>query len=238
MAIPPTIPTSFVPKQPVNTAARRPKSGSNLFLLISLGIAGISVLAAGGTFGYKLYLENVRTAKAAELEAAEEAINMDTVEDFIRLRNRLVSAQTLLNQHVYLSQFFDVLEANTLQTVRFNSLAISVADDRSAEITMDGVARSFNALAAQSEALATERRIKRAIFSSITVNTNGTVAFKLSAEIDPRLIVSSDSPTPAAAQPTTPNVLPLAPTSPSTSTPATATPKPVAPTPGAAPQIP
>lgn len=238
MAIPPTIPTSFVPKQPVNTGARRAKSGSNLFLLISLGIAGISVLAAGGTFAYKLYLENLRTEKAAALEAAEEAINMDTVEDFIRLRNRLISAQTLLNQHVYLSQFFDVLEANTLQTVRFNSLAVSVADDRSAEITMDGVARSFNALAAQSEALATEKRIKRAIFSSITVNTNGTVAFKLSAEIDPRLIVSSDSPTPAATQPATPNMLPLAPTSPSTSTPAAAPSKPATPTQGAAPQMP
>jgi len=194
----------------VNTAARRPKSGSNLFLLISLGIAGLSVLTAGATFGYKLYLENAHAAKAAELTAAEQAINMDTVEDFIRLRNRLVSAQTLLNQHVLVSQFFDVLESRTLETVRFSSLTLQVADDRSAEITMDGVARSFNALAAQSEALAAERHIKRAIFSGISVNTNGTVSFKLSAEIDPRLILASGAPAPVPQEEgTTPNVLPV-----------------------------
>ena len=217
MAIPPTIPTSFVPKQPVTTGMRRPQSGVNVFLIIAGIVLGVSVLGAGGVFGYKLYLENVRDGKAAELQRAQDAINEDTIEGFVRLRNRLDSASTLLNQHVYTSQFFDVLETRTLQSVRFSSLTLSVLDDRSAEIQMEGVARSFNALAAQSEAFASEKRIKRAIFSSITVNTTGSVSFELTAELDPKLILASDA-TPITPLPesTLPVQVPVAPVSSST----------------------
>lgn len=200
MAIPPTIPTSFVPKQPVSTAARRPQSGLNAFLIIAGVVAGLAVLASGATFGYKTYLENVRTTKSTALETAQKEVNPETVEGFIRLRNRFNSAQTLLDQHVLTSQFFDTIEARTLQTVRFNSLILTVADDRSAEIQMEGVAKSFNALAAQSEAFASEKRIKRAIFSSIAVKENGTVGFKLSAELDPRLVLAGTAPVPPVQQ--------------------------------------
>ncbi|MBU1293077.1 hypothetical protein KJ819_03375 [Patescibacteria group bacterium] len=223
MAIPPTIPTSFVPKQPVTTGMRRPQSGMNAFLIVASIIVGVAVVGAGGTFGYKLYLENVRDAKAAELQRAQDAINEDTIEGFIRLRNRLDSAQTLLNQHVYSSQFFDVLEKHTLQSVRFGSLTLSVLDDRSAEIKMEGVARTFNALAAQSEAFASEKRIKRAIFSSITVNTTGTVSFELTAELDPRLVLAGDAtliePLPESTLPGIDTSVPAATTTPATSSP-------------------
>lgn len=224
MAIPPTIPTSFVPKQPVTTGMRRPQSGVNVFLIIAGIVLGVAALGAGGVFGYKLYLENVRNAKAAELQRAQDAINEDTIEGFVRLRNRLESASTLLNQHVYTSQFFDVLETRTLQSVRFSSLTLSVLDDRSAEIQMEGVARSFNALAAQSEAFASEKRIKRAIFSSITVNTTGSVSFELTAELDPKLVLASDA-TPVTPLPesTLPAQVPVAPVS-SSSTAASTTP--------------
>ncbi|MBU2103669.1 hypothetical protein KKD81_02545 [Patescibacteria group bacterium] len=223
MAIPPTIPTSFVPKQPVSTGMRRPNSGVNIFLIIAGVVVGIVVFGAAATFGYKLYLENVRDAKAAELQSAKDAINEDTIEGFIRLRNRLESASMLLNQHVYTSQFFDVLEERTLQSVRFSSLTLSTLEDRSAEIQMEGVARSFNALAAQSESFANEKRIKRAIFSSITVNTTGSVSFDLTAELDPKLILASEA-TPVQPLPesTLPKAEPLA--QPAATTTATTTP--------------
>jgi hypothetical protein len=226
VAISPTIPTSFVPKQPVSTGVRRPQSGLNAFLIIAGVVAGLAVLAAGATFGYKTYLESVRTSKAEALKAAEQDINLDVVEGFIRLRNRLNSAQALLDQHVLTSQFFDTIEVRTLQTVRFNSLTLTVADDRSAEIQMEGVAKSFNALAAQSEAFASEKRIKRAIFSSIAVKENGTVGFTLSAELDPRLVLASTAPTPPEQQ-NVPVAAPVAPIQATTTpaTPASTTPK-------------
>lgn len=175
-------------------------------MLIAVALALLSILASAGVFGYEYYLKGVKVAKAEELERAQKAVNIDTVEGYIRLKNRLSTATTLLDQHIELSEFFDVLEQRTLQNVRFNSLTIAVDDDRSAEIEMEGVARNFNALAAQSQEFATEKRIKRAIFSGIDVNENGTVSFSLNAIVDPRLITSSDV-LPGIQEPTLPEAV-------------------------------
>ncbi len=187
MALPPNIPTSFVPKQPVTNQARRSGKPHGLLYFGALFLLGLSVVGAGLTFGYKTYLDTVRDSRKTKLEAAEKSINPSAVEDFIRLRNRIRASTTLLGQHVVTSQFFDVLEKITLQNVRFQSLILSVEADRTAKIEMHGVARSFNALAAESAAFAAEKRIKRAIFSNITADKNGVVSFSLRAELDPKL---------------------------------------------------
>jgi len=219
VALPPTIPTSFVPKQPVATSSRKQKSGTNIFFIIAGTVAIISIILAAGVFGYELYLKNARDQKTASLAEAQKAVNLDTVEEFIRLKNRLSTVESLLNQHVALSEFFDTLEARTLQTVRFSALTIAIEDDRTAEIQMEGVARSFNALAAQSSAIAAEKRIKRAIFSDIGVRTNGTVGFTLTASVDPRLITSGEV---LPGIPDVPATLPVAPRPVATSSPVSA----------------
>lgn len=206
MALPPTIPTSFVPKQPVATQARRKRAPLGIFYYGALFLLGVAVVGAGLTFGYKTYLDSVRDARKTRLSAAEQNINPEAVEDFIRLRNRIQASNTLLNQHVVLSRFFDVVESITLKNVRFQSLTASVGNDRTTKIEMRGLARSFNALAAESAAFAADKRIKRAIFSNITVNESGVVSFALKAEIDSKLITVSGDPRVQVAAPT-PNVV-------------------------------
>lgn len=213
--LPTTIPTSFVPKQPVRTGAQFSRSGSSVFLLIALVILGIAILGAGGVFGYERYLISVRNTKSEEVKKAQEAIDSTTVEDFIRTRNRFGAAVGLLGSHVAVSNFFDLLESITLQTVRFSSLSFTLTDDRSAEIAMAGTARTFNALAAQSSVFAGEKRVKRAIFSDIKVNPDKTVSFSLDADLDSKLLLLSAEDAPAAPE------APAA--APATTTPAAAT---------------
>lgn len=160
-------------------------------LIGMLAIIG-SGLAAAGMFGYEFYLKTSRDSKQGALTQAQEAIDLNTVEEFILLKNRLSTAGSLLDSHVYLSSFFDVLEERTLQTVTFSSLRLTVDDARSAEIQMTGRATTFNALAAQSALLATDRHIRRAIFSGITADESGAVQFSLTATVDPRLITGKD----------------------------------------------
>lgn len=200
MAPSPGIPTSFVPKQPVATgpSPRYTRSGGNLFMMIASLVLGLSVVAGIGVFAYERYLSGVRDSKQAEVEQVRENINSEVVEDFIRTRDRFSAAQGLLNEHVAASQFFDLLEALTLQNVRFSGLSFTLSDDRSAKIHMDGTARSFNALAAESSAFASEKRIKRAIFSDITVDpATRNVSFSLDAELAPALLTLSTAATPA-----------------------------------------
>lgn len=202
MALPPTIPTSFVPKQPVATTPKR-RSGSNPFLALSYFILAIVVLGCFAVFGYKLYLEGVAKHKADQVIQAQNSIDQATVTQFIRLRDRFTAAKDVLNHQVALSRFFDVLETLTLQGVRFSGLKVSVVEDRTASVTMNGSAKSFNTLAAQSQAFASDKRIKRAIFSGINVGSGTTkgVTFELTAELDPLLVVISTGSTALVAPP-------------------------------------
>ena len=142
-------------------------------MVVSLTIMVIAIAGAGATFAYQKVLESIRDSKAEELAVAEASISRETVDEFLRLQGRLDATEMLLDEHIALSRFFNVLESLTLQTVSFNSLELNVDDMGEIKFTMDGTARSFNALAAQSAAFAAERRIREAIFSDISALPTG-----------------------------------------------------------------
>ncbi|MDB5195434.1 MAG: putative pilN [Parcubacteria group bacterium] len=207
MALPPSIPTSFVPKQPV-TSPRKRTSGANPFLALSYLVVIVALIGATGVFGYDYYLQGVAAKKAKDVAAAQHQIDQATVTEFIRLRDRFTAAKDILNNHIALSQLFDDLETLTLQGVQFHSLKIAVATDRKGTLSMDGTARTFNTLAAQSAAFASDKRIKRAIFSGINIK-GGLVTFTLNADIDPTLILGAAGSNPAVQAPAAPASVPL-----------------------------
>lgn len=218
-----------MPKQSSQQPKRGRAAGHNLFLVTALFLGGLAIIASVGTYLYDRYLTHSLEAKAEELAVAQREVNEDQVEDFVRLRDRLTYGQELLDNHMAVSQVFDVLEAETLSNVRFSKLGMIVADDHTAQIDIEGIARNFNALAAQSNAFAGEKGIRRAIFSGIVVNRDNTVSFKLTADLDSRLIVSQKEGEPAASQQeTAPAVAPTpaqtGPAPAATTTPATTTP--------------
>jgi ABC-type multidrug transport system fused ATPase/permease subunit len=182
VALSPSIPTSFVPKQPVTPGKHR-SSGTSVLLIISFIIIGVSIACVAGVFFY---------SRGAELVAAQNNVNPATVASFVRLRDRFTAAETILSQHVALSQFFTVLNNITLQNVSYSSLLVTVADDRTATIELTGEAKDFNTLAAESTAFASETDIKSAIFSDISVDkTTNDVKFTVDAVLQPGLVTES-----------------------------------------------
>lgn len=170
---------------------RRPqRSGMDLFLVVTMIVAAAAIVAAGAAYAYERYLTYQLEQKMALLSEAQARVNEDEIEEFVRLRDRLASGNALLTNQIILTRFFDTLEDLTLQNVRFNSLEIAVATDGSAKLDAEGTARNFNTLAAQSNAFAEERGIRRAIFSGITLTENRQVSFRLTADIDPRLVIA------------------------------------------------
>jgi hypothetical protein len=185
----------------------------------------ITLLGAGGVFGYQKFLDKQRDAKSADLTASQKDIDPTTVEEFTRLRDRLSSGSALLKKHVTLSQFLVAIGPLTLQNVQFHSLDITVADDRTAVLKITGEAKSFNALAAQSALLATEPHISRALFSNIKVNKNGFIDFFLTANLSSALLIGGSATLPASsvsgeevAVPALPEVATTTPTKPATTT--------------------
>ncbi len=210
VALLPTIPTSFVPRTSSFATARRPESldfvGS--LSILSYFLLALSIVAAITVFIYGRILASEHDSKTAQLDQAEAAIDTASVANFVHLRDRLSASNTLLNQHVELSNFFADLETITPLSVRFSALHFGVGQDRKALLQASGTAKNFNALAAASNAIGADGRIKDAIFSNISVTPASTVNFTLTASIDPSLLIYKA----AQAQPTVPPEVPVAPT--------------------------
>lgn len=174
-------------------------------------------MLAIGIFAYGRILAGTKASKDAELVEAEAAIDTAAVESFVRLKSRLTASKTLIGGHVSFSGFFTEIGKLLPTNVRFSNLDITF-EQGGAKLEVDGVARNFNTLASLSSALAADGRIKDAIFSNLTINSNdNTVRFALSAKVDSKLIaysatsaVSTSTPlraatsTPSAATSTTP----------------------------------
>lgn len=187
--LPPSIPTSFVPHPLGGTPRRANRDLTGVFGAVIYIILGIVVVLAVAVFFYGRVLASIQASKDAELAKAKGGIDSATIENFVRLHDRLDSGQKLLSKHIAFSNFFDLVEKIIPSTVRFSSLAITLSEKGGAKLIGTGVARNFNALAAVSSAFAADGSIRDAIFSGIVVNpVNGSVSFSLTALLDQKLI--------------------------------------------------
>jgi len=190
MALPPTIPTSFVPHAAGSPQKFR-SDFTGAFGIFAYAVLGLVFILALGMFLYDRVLASDLSAKDTELAKATASIDQATVEGFVRLRNRLNQSTTLLNKHTAFSNFFTVMKNTLPASVRFTTLHISLDTNGTSKIDGSGIAKSFNALAAVSTAFAEDGRIKDAIFSKISINKDNSVSFSLSAMLDPKLVVFS-----------------------------------------------
>ena len=192
--LPPTIPTSFVPHTSRTDSHRFDSDLSGAFGFFAYIILGCVFALALGVFFYGRILANQQSVNDIALAKAEAAIDVTTVENFVRLRNRLDSGATLLANHNAFSGFFTLLGKLMPSTVRFTSLHLTFNETKEVKIDGLGFAKSFNALAAASTAFATDGHIKDAVFSNIVVSArDSSVSFALTAMLDPKVIAFSPS---------------------------------------------
>lgn len=153
--------------------------------LIGIGILIITVLVAGGVFLLKTYTEQSIASKRVSLDRQRAAFEPATIEELLRLDKRINASNTILKSHYALSLVFDELEGRTGENVRFKSFKFEPAGPGRFAVTMSGTAKSFNAVAIQSDAFGKSSIIKDPIFSNLNLDTNGNVIFDFGAVIDP-----------------------------------------------------
>jgi hypothetical protein len=157
--------------------------------LLSLLIFVLSLFAGGGVFLYGQYLENSITAKAESLRRAEGAYDPGVIEDLIRMDARITEARVLMQKHVAPTALFTFLSTATLESVQFTSFDYGLESDGAASISLDGIAKSFSAVALQSDNFGASRVLRNVIFSDISVGQSGAVTFKVTAKVDPSLLL-------------------------------------------------
>ncbi len=198
--------TSFIPKKALEETKKTSPHGVGIFSLLSYVIFIAAITLAAGTFLYSRYLGGIITKKDASLAKAKDAYEPALIDELSRLNGRIEASKEVLNNHVALSSFFDVLGQSTLKTVRFSSFSYSLGADGKVIISMEGQAESFGSIALQSDFFGKSKYIKNAIFSNLNLDRNGNVTFNLNATVDPSLIAyetvllrtPADIPQPAA----------------------------------------
>jgi len=224
MAVPPIIPTSFVPHSATAVTDRRSNSFGFSSILSTLAYLFLllTLLSAAAVFVYDRILVSEQAGKDAQLATAVSSLNQSTINQFLRLSNRFTSAKTLLDGHIALSGLFNLLESVTPANVSFSSLSVAIDDSGVATIDANGIAKSFNTLAIASNDFGTDAQLKNVIFSSLAIEPNGAVTFVLSATLDPALIAYTGTGTSATIEPAAGSIAPVATTTTTTtSTPTT-----------------
>ena len=173
---------SFIPKEGSANKARR-HSNLGLFMLISLLILGLSVALFAGAYTYN-YVLNRQISKECDgnggacglkqtVANTREQLGIDKIVRYSRLDKKMRVANELIDEHISLSPLLDTLEAMTLHTVRFTSFSYSAEGD----LTLSGVAISYDDLAAQEKAMEKDPLIKAAVFSDLGLDSAGNVTF-------------------------------------------------------------
>ncbi len=189
----PKFQSSFIPKGHASTAVpvsgmRGRSSGQRTVLgLIATVLFVCSIIAAAGVFGYKYYLKYDISSLASQLEEAKLSLGYDEVQELIELDSRIISAETIINNHVILSPVFEFLEQSTVRNVRFTRLDYS-SGQQGLSLSLEGEAAGYSALALQSDIFNQSPHLLNQNFSDISLNEEGRVAFKFSAAVNPETI--------------------------------------------------
>jgi hypothetical protein len=182
------IPSTFIPHDTAVAPSRIPQivqsaGFSDLLLVISIVLVVASGALAGGVFLYQQYLTTASASKLAQLQRAQAAFEPTLIQELTRLDDRMIMAQSILDNHIAPSAFFTALSQSTLQTVSFSGLGFDTSDPKHISIKMGGVGQSLNSVALQAQVFSKSGIIKDPIFSGINRQLDG-VHFNFAADID------------------------------------------------------
>jgi hypothetical protein len=190
----PTIPTSFIPKRPIEPGApsanleHPPRRG--ITSLVSFLIIVIVVGMVIGSYFYEASLQTQVNAAQAALVNARDGIGTDFVSDMKRLDDRISTVKTLLDEHIVVTPIFKALQATTLRSVQYTDFTYSLnsEDEEGATdvaVTLSGITKAYATLALQSDAFLGSTLIKNPVFSELELDdTTKNIKFKLKFTVD------------------------------------------------------
>ena len=177
---------SFIPKKTTSPEVRK-AGGVDLVFLGAMVVFLITLFSSLGVFLYQNFLKNSIEEGSIMLEREKDNFDVNSINQFSRLSERIRISEILLGNHLDLTGLFEVLQINTLKTVQFKSFDFSLTEDGMA-IVMEGTARDYSTVALQSDIFGDHPLIKDTVFSNLDVNNEGRVVFNFSAIIDKDLV--------------------------------------------------
>lgn len=186
-----TFQTSFIPKKPIVKETATSSRPVSLFLIISLFILFVVLLATGGLYFYKGAVERSIVDKKATLNLAKNRFEPSRITELQVLDKRLRASSEIFNKHIAVTPIFSALEALTMKSVRYTKFSYSLSTDQNApliNINMSGQAVGYRSIALQSDLFAKNKNLIDPIFSNLTLDNGGNVLFDLQFSVDPSFV--------------------------------------------------
>lgn len=179
----PQFKTSFIPKESL-VKKKRSKKPVNILTVGTLIIFFVTILLAVSIFLYGEYLKVSISNKEEQLSRARGAFEPALIKELTRVDERIEATGKILDEHTSMSLFFEFLESNTLENVRFNELLLTAMDSDRYFLNMSGSAASFASVALQSDVFGESEVLSEPIFSNLDLDIFGNVSFNVDAFVN------------------------------------------------------
>jgi hypothetical protein len=178
--------TSFIPKQPlVENKAKKAPASTNILSMIGWFIFILAVAASLGVFAWENFIQRSINTKNAELSNGIKNLDPSTIDHFVQLEGRLQAANTLLNNHLAISNLLKLIGDNTVESVQFSDFRFTADDGGKLTVVMSGRAPSFASVAFQSDTFSAQPYLRNQVFSNLGLDKDGGVIFKFTASVEP-----------------------------------------------------
>lgn len=182
---------TFMPRQsPVpGVSSTRPKAPTNFLMMIGVLILILVLGGMGALYAYKIFITSSNEKKQAQIQEEIKNFEPELTRDLTILKARVDAGKILLDNHRAFSLLFTLLELNTAKTVQFKEFSYTVLPDKTIKLNAKGEARSYNAVAFQSDIFSKVEQLKNPMFTNIELSESGSVLFSFTAELDPSTVL-------------------------------------------------
>ncbi|MBI2035141.1 MAG: PilN domain-containing protein [Candidatus Liptonbacteria bacterium] len=134
----------------------------NIFVFSIIVFGSVLLLYLGMSLGYETFLTGQAEDLRAKLAELKEQITPEDQKNLAEFYSQVYNTRELVPKHSYPTQLFDFLEENTNEKIYYTTISYS---GESANLSIQGVAVSYEFLAKQLEALRRRPEIESAILS-------------------------------------------------------------------------
>ena len=183
--------SSFIPKEPITEEVfKKKKAGLFGILVVSLFVATIIISIA--LFAYKSILGNEIESVKSQLVAAEKSIDKKTIGEMFQFSQKLSIVKSLISKHQAVSGLLGELASSTVISVQFTNFNYDASAKGGLSVNMDGKTDSYASVALQEHVFSQNKNFKSVSISSLQLSDNGSVSFKVSMTIDPKILVYAE----------------------------------------------
>ena len=155
---------------------------SGLWIVLTLSLLVFSLAAGGGLFVYRDYSGKQKDALQKEIDVLNKQRDYDLEKRVKDFDQAIKNINKYLAAHIYPTKLFKMMDDLTLEKVQFTSFS---ADIEQGQLSLSGIASSYDDLARQVKVFESDKRIISADPPDSQLNSRGQIQFNIKIKFNP-----------------------------------------------------